>query len=171
MSSKFPTGIPAYGIDCFRMAIMLGCDHETPLKTDLKMFDRSRAFITKYANFIRFSHDLFQKWSLNIIDESSFEIQGLNCDGLAINENHLIEISTFFELQSIAEKTKVRLDRYGLHSAASNLESFIFDNICSQYLEYLKILLRSNEHDACHVSSNHDEIFEITIKCIRNMLD
>lgn len=143
------------------MAVMLGCDHETPLKTDLKMFDRSRAFITKYANFIRFSFDLFQKWNLFITDESSFEIQGLDCDGIEINQNHLIEISTFFELQSIAEKTKVRFDRYGLHSAASNLESFIFDNICSQYLEYLKILLRSNEHAACQVSSSLGEIFKI----------
>ena len=127
------------------MGILLGGDHEGALKVDLQMFDRARSFRTKYTNMVKFMSSHLSSLGFAFDKGNSqvnfyFEMKQVKCSDFP-----LVELSFLLEMQEITERVVELFQNYRIHRVASMLESHLFDNLCSKYLEFAKMSLKSTK--------------------------
>ena len=113
-----------YGADALRYYLTTDCAHGTDLRFDVDKVKSTWNFINKLWNASRFV----------LINIDSLE--SLNFDDLKLEDKWILT-----KYENIVKSTTKHMDKYEFNLAGSELYSFIWEDFCSNYIEFAKFNL------------------------------
>ena len=113
-----------YGADALRYYLTTDCAHGTDLRFDVDKVKSTWNFINKLWNASRFF--------LIYIDG----LESLNFDDLKLEDKWILT-----KYENIVKSTTKHMDKYEFNLAGSELYSFIWEDFCSNYIEFAKFNL------------------------------
>ena len=115
-----------YGADALRYYLTTDCAHGTDLRFDVDKVKSTWNFINKLWNASRFV--------LINIDG----LESLNFDNLKLEDKWILT-----KYENIVKSTTKHMDKYEFNLVGSELYSFIWEDFCSNYIEFAKFNLDS----------------------------
>lgn len=130
--------IDKYGTDSLRYALATGGTPGLDINFSFNKVETSHNFLNKVWNASRYI--------LSLIDDD-FKPVELTKDNLSYLDMWILS-----EFDKLLDSVKTNMDKYELGQAADYLYSFVYDEFCSDYLEYTKVTLASNDIKAKNVT-------------------
>ena len=128
---EFPNGIQAYGTDALRFTFASLATTGRDINLDLRRIGGYRNFCNKLWNAARYVLINIEKESITIDDVDV---------ALSLSDRWIIS-----RLQETKKKVTVAIDGYRFDHAAQGLYEFIWDDYCSWYLEFSKVILTNKD--------------------------
>jgi len=120
----FPNGIPSYGTDALRFTFASMATHGRDIRFDLGRIEGYRNFCNKLWNATRFVL--------------------INTEDIPDDHNHelgTVELWITSRFQSVAQEVNAYFVQYRFDQVAKSIYAFVWDELCSWYLEIAKIEL------------------------------
>ena len=132
--------IKQYGTDSLRYALATGGTPGLDINFSMNKVENAHNFLNKIWNASRYI--------LSMLPED-FKPEELEASSLSYLDSWIVK-----ESDSLIENVKTNMDKYELGQAADYLYSFIYDEFCSEYLEYSKVTLSTGDEKAKKVTLN-----------------
>lgn len=132
--------IEKYGTDSLRFALATGGTPGLDINFSFNKVETAHNFLNKVWNASRYI--------LSMLNDD-FKPRNLKKEELSYLDEWI-----YSEFDSMLNSVKVNMDKYELGQAADYLYSFIYDEFCSDYLEYTKVTLQGTDEKAKEVTLN-----------------
>lgn len=122
-----------YGCDCLRYVMSTSGTPGLDLNIGEKNYAFANTFLIKIWNVSRFL--------INSMAEN-YKVKKIDVDSLTYIDSYLLE-----KMNQMISKVKKNMDKYELGIASNSLYDFIYDDLCSTYVEMIKHELRSQDEN------------------------
>ncbi len=123
--------IKKYGTDSLRFALATGGTPGLDINFSFNKVETAHNFLNKIWNASRYI--------LSMLPDD-FAPKGLKKEDLSFLDEWILK-----ECDSLLDSVRTNMDKYELGQAADYLYSFVYDEFCSEYLEYTKVALQSED--------------------------
>ncbi len=123
--------IKKYGTDSLRFALATGGTPGLDINFSFNKVENAHNFLNKIWNASRYI--------LSMLPEN-FQERALLKNDLSYLDEWILK-----ECDDLLNSVKTNMDKYELGQAADYLYSFVYDEFCSEYLEYTKVALQSDD--------------------------
>ena len=132
--------IDQYGTDSLRYALATGGTPGLDINFSLNKVTFAHTFLNKVWNASRY-----------ILSElgEDFKPRTLKDEELSFLDRWI-----YFECDSLLENVRTNMDKYELGQAADYVYKFVYDEFCSDYLEYTKVTMGGDDEKAKEVTLN-----------------
>ncbi len=132
--------IDKYGTDSLRYALATGGTPGLDINFSFNKVEAAHNFLNKVWNASRYILSCLP---------SSFKPAHIDYDSLSYLDRWI-----YAEFDRLLEAVKTNMEKYELGQAANYVYSFVYDEFCSDYLEYTKVTLQGNDEKAKEVTLN-----------------
>lgn len=132
--------IKNYGTDSLRYALATGGTPGLDINFSMNKVENAHNFLNKVWNASRYILGMFS---------DSFVPQELDEKKLSFIDNWILK-----ECDTLIENVKTNMEKYELGQAADYVYHFVYDEFCSQYLEYTKITFQGQDEEAKEATRN-----------------
>lgn len=132
--------IDKYGTDSLRYALATGGTPGLDINFSFAKVENAHNFMNKVWNASRYIFSMLP---------TDFKPRDLILDELSPLDKWIIS-----ELDSLIDSVKSNMDKYELGQAAEHIYSFLYDEFCSDYLEYSKVSLQKGDDRVKDVTYN-----------------
>ena len=130
--------IKKYGTDSLRYALATGGTPGLDINFSFNKVENAHNFLNKVWNASRYI--------LSILPDD-FKAKGLSLDKLSFLDQWILK-----ECDSLIANVKTNMDKYELGQAADYVYSFVYDEFCSEYLEYTKVAMQNGDESSKQVT-------------------
>lgn len=132
--------IQKYGTDSLRFALATGGTPGMDVNFNINRVEKAHNFLNKIWNASRY---------LLMLLPNDFKYEKPLKNKLSIFDQWI-----YNKYYSVCKSIKNNMDKYELGQAAEYLYNFIYNDFCSQYLEFTKISLKNNSYEQNKVTYN-----------------
>ena len=132
--------IERYGTDSLRYALATGGTPGLDINFSFNKVEAAHSFLNKVWNASRYILSCLP---------ADFKPAKIDYEKLSYLDRWI-----YSEFDKLLESVKTNMEKYELGQAAAYVYSFVYDEFCSDYLEYTKVTLQGNDEEAKNVTLN-----------------